>query len=356
MMNLNEHGQRVAARSEAFFGARDPGHALVLTQWPVEAPAVPPLCSFDLDRELGRWLDARLANARPAWEARGDIDDDRVPCLCPSFGIAEHSAWLGLDVRLQEWTCLPLPRIADADAIPGLRGDPSARWFGYMRDGYEHLRSRQDGTFVLSVRGTMSPMDIANAVRGDEFFADVVADPDLARALVKRVTALIPWYYDQLASWADDVAGGRVFHLGGFWAPPDTLGHLSNDAAMLCGPDVYAEFGFPYEAELARRYRHVIYHVHNEKMHFIPQLAQLPNLALLEVSRDPKTVHPLDDLQRILDATGDVALMLAASSDQVRAALPELARRNVVLDVTCRDAGDAADVVRVVRAATKPLG
>jgi hypothetical protein len=302
----------------------------------------------------GEWLDAALAAARPAWAAAAGLDDDSLPAICPHFGIAEHSAWLGLSVRLQEDTCLPIPAVRSPEDLDKLTLNTGNRWFGYMRDGYRHLRGRQDGSFLLSVRGTMAPMDMANAVRGDELFVDVLAEPEFAHRLMARMVQALRWYYPQLVSWADQVAGGQVFAFGG-WLGPGCIGHLSNDAAMLCGPAVYDQFGLPYERQQVAGYRQVLYHVHNEKLHFIPKLVALPNLALLEVTHDPKTPHPIEDLPRILAATGSANLRIAAASDQVRAHLGELAGRNFFLEARCRDRRDAEDLIALVRSRSRPL-
>jgi len=125
---------------------------------------------------------------------------------------------------------------------------------------------------------------------------------------------------------------------------------------MLCSSDVYEEFGYPYECRLATAFDHVLYHIHNEQLHYVPKLATLPNLAMLEVARDPKTVPPIEDLPRILEATGSVNLMLYADSDQVRTHIEELVDRNVFFQVTCEDYRDAEDIIAFVRDRSEPLG
>jgi hypothetical protein len=346
----------VVRRHRAFLAAKAPGHYLVVTTIAgVQGPPVPPLRSFDLERDLHRWLDAILAAARAQWQAKEGVDDDMVPWICPRFGIAEHSAWLGMEVLLQDSTCLPVPLVHQPADLSRLRLDSDARWLRYMRDGYDYLRSRQDGTFVLGVRGTMSPMDIANAVRGDDLFLDFLTDKPFAHDLLAFVTDAIPWYYDQLLGWCDEIEGGHLMHWGHNWCPRGTIGHLSNDAAMLCGPDIYEEFGFPYEQKLISRYGRAVYHVHNQSMHFVPRLAELPGLVTLEVTHDPRTTPPVEDLDRILAVTGHANLLLHATPQQVRNALPRLGGRNVIFDVTCANAEEARRIVGEVRERSLPL-
>ncbi|MDQ1300534.1 MAG: hypothetical protein QG637_452 [Chloroflexota bacterium] len=350
------HIARVVARCRAFYAATEPGHFLIHAHVPTDAPEIPPLNEFDLDRQLAEWLDYLLAAARPRWAAKTGLDDDTLPSICPRFGIAEHSAWLGTDVRLQETTCLPTPMLETPADLARLTLSPETRWYRIMRDSYAYLHDRNDGSFFVSVRGTMSPMDIGNAIRGDELFSDFLADPAFAHRLMAFLTSAMRWYYDQILEWSDDVAGGRIFMYHSSWMGPRTIGHMTNDAAMLCGPRIYDAFGFPYESQLTAGYAGALYHVHNQKLHFAPRVAQLPNLTLLEVTNDPKTPPAFADLPRVLAATGAANLMLYGTSDQVRERLGELKSRNVFLDVTCRDRADAEDIVAFVRAHSKPLG
>ncbi len=353
-MKVPESIHAVVKRSRTFYRATEPGYFLINAMVPVESPDIPPLNHFDLDHQLAEWLDYRLAAARPVWREKAGLDDDAIPSICPRFGIAEHSAWLGMDVTLQADTCLPIPALKTPEELEGYRLSPQTKWFQYMKKGYEYLRSKKDGTFVLSLRGAMAPMDLANAWRGDELFTDFILQPDFVHRVMKFLVQAIPWYYRHLTAWADSVDGGHVFYMGSGWMNKHVLGHFSNDAAMLCSPKIYDEFGFPYEAELAKKYGGVFYHVHNEKMHFVPRVAQLPGIRLLEVTNDPGTPGALDDLDRIFSATGLVNLMLHGTADQVRTSIDQLRERNVFLQVSCRDRAEAEDIVAFVRDRSRP--
>ena len=354
LTDVTEHCRRVAQRSRAFYAARGPGHFLVGVSFPVESPPTPPLFSLDLERQLGEWLDRRLAMFRPRWAAKAGIDDDVLPAMYPRYGVAEHSAWLGLDVRLQEDTALSTPAVETLGDVEQLVFSDQTPWYRTMRRSYEHLRRRQDGTFLLGVRGTMSPMDLANAVRGDGLFEDFLLRPEFVHRLLRRMTDAIRWYYPQLLSWADEIDGGHI--ISGFaWMGPRCIGHLSNDAAMLCSARVYEEFGFPYEQKVVDGYPQVFFHVHSQQMHYVPQLSRLPGLALLEVTQDPKTPPVMENLRRIFSATGAAPLALTGTSQQVRAHIEELKERNCFLLVTCADRKDAETTLEFVRGHSKPL-
>lgn len=354
-MNTQEHIQATINRSKAFYDASDIGHFLIQVRFPHDRPEMPDLTEFDLDHDLERWLDHQLACSHASWAARAGVDDDTMPCICPRFGIAEHSAWLGAEVQFQRDTCLPIPMIHDKQDLVRLQLSEHTKWFKIMRRSYAYLKSKQTEDFVISVRGTMAPMDVANALRGDLLFLDFYDDPEFVHEMMRFFTRAVSWYYQHLLSWADPIEDGYAMFLADFWFPYG-LGHLTNDAAMLCNEDIYREFALPYEQELCRNFPHVLYHVHNEKMHFTPMVASLPAMRLLQVSWDPKTKPQMEDLDHIFSVTGTTALMLhSLNSEQVRRHITELSRRNVFLLVDCADRQDALDVLAFVRSHSKRL-
>ena len=217
MITASERISRIVPRCRTFLCAREPGHYLLQVHLPVETPPIPPLYSFDLDRQLHEWLDCKLAAALPAWQAKDGLDDDSVPCICPQFGIGEHSAWLGMEMRLQEATCLPVPLLEDLSEVDKLVLREETRWYRYMEEGYRYLRSRQDGAFLLSVRGALGPMDLANALRGDDLFTDVLLDPTGVHKLMGFCTRALVWWYPRILRWADQVEGGHIFMYTGSW-------------------------------------------------------------------------------------------------------------------------------------------
>ncbi len=354
-MNAQQHIQAIIDRSKPFYSANEPGHFLIQTRFPHDRPDMPDLTEFDLEHDLERWLDHQLACSRVSWAARADVDDDTMPCLCPRFGIAEHSAWLGAEVRFQRDTCLPIPIIHTKQDLQRLQLSEHTKWFQIMQRGYQYLKTKLTPEFVISVRGGMTPMDVANALRGDDLFFDFYDDPQFVHEMMRFFTKAELWWYQRLLSWVEPLQDGYAVFLADFWFP-NGFSYMTNDAAMLCNEDIYREFALPYEQEICRQFPNVLYHVHNEKMHFVPLVASLPNIRLLQVSWDPKTKPQMEDLEHLFSVTGNVALMLhSLSSEQVRDHINELRQRNVFLLVDCVDKRDAQDVLAFVRSQSKRL-
>jgi len=102
-----------------------------------------------------------------------------------------------------------------------------------------------------------------------------------------------------------------VFRHIGSWMEGRCLGHLSNDAAMLCSTAVYDEFGFPYERDLIDRYESAIYTSTTRNCTTCHSWPAAQAGAARSGAR-PKAALLLSDLPRIFAATGSVALRLAA--------------------------------------------
>lgn len=356
--NLAARLQQVVPRMRRFLEAEEPGHLVIVCHLPGDCHTpLPPYNTVDFkDPEAFKaFHETSLENAKTDWRAKEGLDDDSLPCICPKYGYAEHVAWTGAPIKMQPSTSMTVPIIHCDEDIPSLRLDPDSMGVRLMRDGYAYLRSRQDGSFLLSMRGCSSPMELANALRGDDLFMDFLEEPEFCHALLQRIVAIYPAWLEMLRGWADENEGGHTFMYGGTWLGPNAMGHFSNDAAMLCGADIYEEFGFPYEAPLLSRYRHNLFHVHAEKIHYLPQLARLPNLRLLQIQDDPSTPTNFRMLEEIFTHTAEANLFLTGSAEELRSVLPELTRRNCLLQVFCRDREEAEETIARVRKVSRPL-
>ena len=343
--------QDVVRRSRAFYQAAAPGHFLLAIYLPHEWTPIPDFTSVGWDdpRELHRVLDAQLENHRALWRVREGLDDDTLPCIAPRFGYAEHTAWLGMRIRWQKDTSLGEPFLTSEKQIDAL--DLQEDSFGYrlMRDSYAYLRGKQQGDFFLAVRGNASPMELANAVRGDEIFSDFIEEPEFCHRLIRRLASIYPKYLNRLRSWADEIDGGHLFWQHHGWIGPNAMGHFSNDAAMLCGPDIYAEFGFPYEEEMMAQWDHALFHIHTAQMHYVPQLAKLSRLRLLQVTEDPGTGTNFAAINRILAQTGKANLLITTNSKELREKLDTVRDRNAFFVATCENREDAEDLIAWIR-------
>ena len=80
---------------------------------PVELPKVPPLESCVFPRDTQSYMDAVIARHMKWFEAHEALDDDYIPALKPFLGIAEHSCFMGGEVRYGGDTSYQEPALDD---------------------------------------------------------------------------------------------------------------------------------------------------------------------------------------------------------------------------------------------------
>ena len=105
----------------------------------------------------------------------------------------------------------------------------------------------------------------------------------------------------------------------------------------------------PYETKLTEGYDSVIYHSHSAGLHFLDQVAKIPNLKLLEISEDPNTPKPIENLDSIYDQTLGIShLMIHGTADQFKKNIHKLKQRNVLCDVLCTTKDEAKEMVSFI--------
>lgn len=345
---LESRVKNIISKTRLFYEAESPGHFLVRTSFPVELPPVPDLRTVDMEKDKEMFLKAWLKMYKAVWESKKDVGDDEIPAIFPRYGIAEHSAWMGQEVIPQSDTNHPVELLGSLTETDKIDLTGNTPWFRYMKESYEILRWMQDGTFLLAPRGAMAPMELANVLRGNDMLMDFILNPDDSRKLISLLTEAGKWYYRHILEWSDEIEGGNTFAYGYGWAE-NCFGHLSNDTAMMCAPDVYNEFGLPYEIELTKGYDSVIYHAHSAGLHFLDQVAEIPNLKLLEISEDPTAPEPIETLETIYASTPGINhFMIHGTPDQFKENIHKLKQRNIFCDVLCRTENEAKEMVRFI--------
>lgn len=176
--------EAVMDRIMRFHASGRPGQALIDVNVPVEtsprpndAPPRRKLNEWAFPEELYAYLDQRFPDPEPHWQARQQIRDDRIPVTCPHFGIVEHYAFLGNEVTFTEAHSWGHPVVTSWDKLASLELSEDALWFRILMDAYDHLMHRMGDRMVPCLRGLMLPMDLANAIRGDDFFMDLYTYP-----------------------------------------------------------------------------------------------------------------------------------------------------------------------------------
>ncbi len=317
---------------------------------PVQLPRVAPLESFQFPDQLHTYLDQTIERHLRFAEAHAALDDDWLPALKPFLGIAEHSSFLRGTVQYGGNTSFhvhPLERIED---WPSLKMDRDEPHYAMLLDGMAYLKKKgAEYGFFSSLRGADGPMDIANAVRGNDLFYDLYDDPETVHAFMAYCAKAVDWTFQNQMPLATEVRGGFISGMD-TWLPPGMVGHLSEDASCICSPQMYEEFGLPYTTELLSHYAGALLHVHSLGRACIPYFCRMKKIAIFQLTGDPNQPSALDVYREYADDLRGRAVLLNLTPQEIRDNIDFLRGMRTIINLgRVRSLQEAEEIIDLVR-------
>ena len=341
---------RAAKRSAEFI--RDPKKkgALVFAHFPLHAelPQVDPLSAFDFPREIKRFCDQNVENLARYHELRSVVDDDWLPVIQPYIGVAAHSCFMGGDVVYEGDTSYNRPCLEDITKWESLRYGLYPH-YQMLLDAMHYLQEKVSPYgFFTSLRGTDGPMDIANAVRGNDLFYDLYEEPEAVKEFLDYCAEAAEWNIENQRKFASVVEGGYIAGMG-HWMPGNSIGHISEDASCLCSPKMYEEFGIPATAKLLGGYDYAVMHVHTLGRKCIPAMSRLPQIKTYQLSDDPKQPAPIEVYREYAEELSGKVVMLSLTAEEVRKHYDFLKERRSIISLSAKDPCEAEDIIAMLR-------
>jgi hypothetical protein len=307
-----------------------------------------PLNTWKFPAELYPYLDTLIEQAENHWQQREDIDDDLLPSVYPWFGIAEHSAIVGGDIRFAEATSYQVPLITDWGKLDSITLSEENKWFRMLMDGFRYLKEKTRGKLLVRLRGADGPMDMANALRGNDLFTDFYDYPEEAERLIAFCGKAVNWSFEHQRSIAGELEGG---FLSGFavWMPGNSAGHISEDASVLCSPELYRRFGRPYTEELCASYDGMLIHIHSAGRHAIPDIVSIPQFTCVELTNDPNAPRGIEVFREYEKALENRIVMLHLTREEFERNRPFLESKKIIIDYSAASGEDARSMLEAVR-------
>ena len=231
---------------DRFYHSREPGIALI-TGWEPDTGREPvDFTRLDLsDPEVHRklWDDAYERTLETIAARRG-IRDVWVPALTFGYGFGYFGAvfcdaevTFVPDTSYIAETGLEIPEITDEYLN---RDRP---WRRIILDQTAYFSEKCAGEMFVEPFPNPSPLDMINMFRGNELFLDLYEEPEELKKLLDRCAAASVRFNRQIETRRGDrkVMGAVSF---GTWHPSGIC--LLEDAADLCSPETYREFGMSY--------------------------------------------------------------------------------------------------------------
>lgn len=354
------------ARQRDFFASRESGKLLIITnpypQASIRGVEDPPFCHLPLrltdfdfysDEDNRRFLDIRIKNMERSlrywWR---NIPDDYIPAINAggSYGVAVHHAFVtGQPLIFQEDTSYIEPVIIEWDDLDKLRLDENNFWFMRQVEATAYLRRACEGLCFVEVV-SVGPLDLSNALRGDQLFLDFYDAPDKVHELQDFSTQALIWLDEAKQKAAGDVCGGRV--IWGTWVPGNT-DFTSSDTSDMCSSAIYRELDRPYLERISNHFGGLFLHHHSLGRHMHGELAKLPKLHVLEVNTDPSEPEPIREIEAIYEEVEGTPLLIRCSAQNVFRYIDMLKTGQAIIGASVESAEEAHAVIDLVRKNSK---
>ncbi len=315
-------------------------------------PSVKPLEQWDFPAAYKAYMDACIAREQAAWACRGGLHCDTIPTMKPYYGIAEHSALLGGTVVYGGDTSYHVHPLEDWDTdFDKLCLSEENENLKLLLDSMKYLKSKEaEVGFLASLRGGEAPMDMANAIRGNDLFYDLYDEPERVHALIQLCLQASRFTFRLQKEIVGEVCGGVMSGFG-VWLPGNSIGHLSEDASSMCNVEMYREFGKPYLAALLDDYDCTLLHVHTMGLHVLPEFVDLDKIKFIQLTYDPNQTTPIQAYKQNAALLQNKIVVLDMRPDEVEENLSFLYEHKSIVclrDATLAQAEHIAHLVRAI--------
>jgi hypothetical protein len=344
------HLDEIIARYQTLYAAQGPGHLCLFIDVPYQGEALEsmPLTKIDAESEDGfvHYFDMTLRNLERVWRANRDISDDNIPTAYINLGIGDYNAFVAGEIIFQQDTSMTPPVIRAYSDLEELTMDDHNHWLQVLEFSIRYLVSYCDPAGIPIARGHFSPLDLAQALRGEVLFADFFENPDWVHQLMRFCVRATIWLEERIQKIIGEWRGGRV---AGAWLPARTI-CMSEDVACMVSPKSYAQFGRPYTQQVIDHFGHGQIHTHSLGFHVIPEMAQLKNLIGIQITQDPNTDRTFEHLDDLLGRCAKVPLSVNCSYNELIDCIDDLSQRtNIILCPSVKDHEQAREAIELVR-------
>lgn len=305
-----------------------------------------PLYMWDFDRELDIYMENEVKKLRYYMKVTKNMDSDFLPFLFPGLGIALNSTYYtGEDVKFGIDTSWCRPFVREWHDVDKLNKNYDNKWFRAISRMNRKLVNLNEGDYFIQTYAHSSPLDLANALRGNELFYDFYDNPEQVHRLLNKCVEAITWLEDEQRKIVNKDMDGCV--IWGQWVPGDSL-FMSEDIADLCSPDIYREFGYPYSQKVLDVFKGGFIHHHAKGMHIHGEITKLKGINGIEISLDPNTARPIDNIENLYQLNGNMPLMTRCYPDDVYEKIERIKKGRVILMLSVKNIDEAREVLKFI--------
>jgi len=348
---MNEAIAQRVHRYERFYQSSQPGDLMVVVRQNPSWVTKKNLTEYDFEQDGHLAMAEDMARcAEVLLEKSEAVGDDLIPWMSSDFGIAIHHAYvIDMPVTFAEWTSWADHPLEGDDGYRRLSEvvyNPDNRWVRRITEMVRYWKARSFQPYLINGHHHFSPLDMANALRGNALFTDFYDVPDLVTDLLWRCTDVIVAHELDLRKAIGPQPGMPFW---GAMAPSGSL-FVSEDTMDMIGPDFAEEWGSPWTESIRDRLGGLAVHHHMMGAKVQEVIGREVRNSLIQISNDPNCPPAADRLLELYEASGCNAIMFDCSLEELHRIRPILSHIRAVVVVSVGDDQAAArDAISLVR-------
>lgn len=257
------------------------------------------LNEWKFPNDIPEYISCQINNIEHFLEITNDIDDDYVPNISPFLGVGFLCAMMtGQDVIFTEDTSWSHEIFKDYNKLEELDFNRNNRHQRLMQNLFAELTKKQKENFTIGSLSHFAPIDMANAVRGNNLFYDYYDNPEPLKLLLYKIADYTIKCEENLKEITGYVQDG--YTTASMWLPGKGL-FMSEDAADLGSSETYKNFAMPATQKILNHFGGGYVHHHAKGWQIHKEIASLKNMTAVEFSWDPNCERPVDHLEELYE-------------------------------------------------------
>jgi len=295
-----------------------------------------------------RYWDSLIEGMRALLDSHEDIGDDFVPGITLHYGFGAFGA-VYCDVEpifTQDTSYLPIELMADWSMANEFYFSPERRWSKIFAEAAAYISEKADSAFFIEPYPCPSPLDVVNLLRGNLLFTDFYEYPEELHDFLQKTVGYITELTRFLRKGNISKYGGAFCF--GKYIPKGIL--LLEDAADLCSPETYRQFGKPYTDAVIAHFGGAYLHHHSLGRQQYENMSRLEGLCVQQISSDPGCPRPMTYLDKIMAAVQNRTILeLECTAEEIFTYAPLLKGGRFILNVACKEREEAREITAFVR-------
>ena len=262
-------------------------------------------------------LGVRIArNVKVQLENQMHVEDDSCPSpywlnMGIDIGVGNTtSLFTGQDVVFQKMTSYNTDYFLENwDDFHKLKFNPDNRFIQYELEIWRGMASEYIPGLPVITHQLRSPLDLANALRGNQLFVDLYDAPDKVDQLLDACAGITMEYERFMRSEISvlrDAPGGCC----GVALPQPGMLFINGDPIDLINPEMGDRFNKPFVEKLAAAAGSIYFHHHSIGLSRASNVSKIAGVTVQEIAQDPTGPRLIDNIESFVEPSKSLPIHL----------------------------------------------